>query len=121
MDIEWVRRDVKLARSRCWCGGKDGPQTWGDGYWDGKTVAELCWWAYWDSGSTRHQAAEMIAQNMALPEPIRAKAAAIVGSYQLYRRPVATAFRTRQFELILWAADPAEARAQQFDPPKPGE
>lgn len=101
---------------------QDGPQTWGDDYWDGKTVAELCWWAYWDSGSTRHQTAEMIARNMALPEPIRVRAAAIVGSYQLYHRGTAgVLFRTRQFELILWAADPAAARAQQFEPQKPGE
>lgn len=58
---------------------RDGPQDWGaDSFFAGKTVADLCWWAYWDSGSTRYQVASMLLANDTLPPTIHHQARKII-------------------------------------------
>ncbi len=86
-----------------------------DSYFDGKTVADLCWWAYWDSGSTRYHVASMLLANDTLPPTIHHQARKVI------RGGATPENRTRAFELILWIADPGEAQQQGFDPPQAGE
>lgn len=106
------RSDPVKVVSEPW---RDGPQDWGaDTFFAGKTVAELCWWAYWDSASTRYQVASMLLANDTLPAAIHQQARKVINSLNADSR-------TRAFELILWIADPGEASRQGFESPRTGE
>lgn len=92
---------------------QDGPQDWTPSF-PGKTVSDLCQWAYWDSASTRYQVASMLLANDTLPAAIHQQARKVINSLNADGR-------TRAFELILWIADPGFAEGQGFDPPRVGE